>query len=115
MSQEQFCQQKQISIATLHRWRKKYGLMDEADARRLKVLEKENTELKKMYAEAGPRGRRADHSRGALFAVRGFGSFSKAWRRGVCAQLSSGERSLEESRGQCSPRWSRGACELVIF
>ena len=26
--------------------------MDEADAKRLKVLEKENAELKKMYAEA---------------------------------------------------------------
>ncbi len=52
LSQEQFCQQKQISIATLHRWRKKYGQMDEADAKRLKALEKENTELKKMYAEA---------------------------------------------------------------
>ena len=52
LSQEQFCQQKQLSIATLHRWRKKYGLMDEADAKRLKALEKENTELKKMYAEA---------------------------------------------------------------
>jgi hypothetical protein len=26
--------------------------MDEADAKRLKALEKENTELKKMYAEA---------------------------------------------------------------
>ena len=52
LSQEQFCQQKQISIATLHRWRKKYGQMDEADAKRLKALEKENTELKKMYTEA---------------------------------------------------------------
>ena len=52
MSQEQFCREKQISVATLNRWRKKYGQMDEADARRLKALEKENAELKKMYAEA---------------------------------------------------------------
>ncbi len=51
-SQEQFCREKQISVATLNRWRKKYGQMDEADAKRLKALEKENTELKKMYAEA---------------------------------------------------------------
>jgi len=51
-SQEQFCREKQISVATLNRWRKKYGQMDEADARRLKALEKENAELKKMYAEA---------------------------------------------------------------
>ena len=52
LSQESFARQKQISVATLHRWRKKYGQMDEADAKRLKALEKENTELKKMYAEA---------------------------------------------------------------
>ena len=36
----------------MHRWRKKYGQMDEADAKRLKALEKENSELKKMYADA---------------------------------------------------------------
>ncbi len=52
LSQEQFCQQKQISVATLHRWRKKYGMMDVEDAKRLKALEKENSELKKMYADA---------------------------------------------------------------
>ena len=52
LNQKAFCRQKQISIATLHRWRKKYGLMSEADAKRLKALEKENAELKKMYAEA---------------------------------------------------------------
>ena len=33
LSQESFCQQKQISVATLHRWRKKYGMMDVADAK----------------------------------------------------------------------------------
>lgn len=52
LNQEAFCRQQQISIATLHRWRKKYGQMDEADAKRLKALEKENAELKKMYADA---------------------------------------------------------------
>lgn len=52
LRQEQFCQQKQISVATLHRWRKKFGMMDVEDAKRLKALEKENGELKKMYADA---------------------------------------------------------------
>lgn len=52
MSQQSFYQQKQISLATLHRWRKKYGQMNESEAKRLKALEKENTELKKMYADA---------------------------------------------------------------
>ena len=37
LSQEKFCQQKQISVPTLYRWRKKYGQMDEADAKRLKA------------------------------------------------------------------------------
>ena len=32
--------------------RKKYGQMSESEAKRLKGLEKENTELKKMYADA---------------------------------------------------------------
>ena len=52
LSQESFCQQKQISVATLNRWRKKFGMMEVADAKRLKALEKENAELKKMYADA---------------------------------------------------------------
>jgi len=52
LNQEAFCRQKQISIATLHQWRKKCGLMSEADAKRLKALGKENAEIKKMYAEA---------------------------------------------------------------
>jgi putative transposase len=52
LSQESFCQQKQISVVTLNRWRKKYGMMEVADAKRLKALEEENAELKKMYADA---------------------------------------------------------------
>ena len=43
------CQEHNISKATFHRWRKKYGDMDLADAKRLKELEKENTELKKIW------------------------------------------------------------------
>ena len=41
-----------LSNATFHRWRRKYGDLDLADAKRLKELEKENAELKKMLAEA---------------------------------------------------------------
>ena len=52
LSQEAFCREKQISLATLHRWRKKYGQMSASEAKRLKELEKENTELKKMSADA---------------------------------------------------------------
>ena len=45
------CRQHNISEQTFYRWKKKYGGMELADARRLKELEKENAELKKMLAE----------------------------------------------------------------
>ena len=49
---ESICREHNISKATFHRWKRKYGDMDLADVRRLKELEKENAELKKMLAEA---------------------------------------------------------------
>ncbi len=45
------CREHNTSNATFHRWHRKYGDMDLADAKRLKELEKENAELKKMLAE----------------------------------------------------------------
>ena len=49
---EDLCREHNISKATFHRWKRKYGDMDLADAKRLKELEKENGELKKMLAES---------------------------------------------------------------
>jgi putative transposase len=49
---ESTCREHNISKATFHRWKRKYGDMDLADAKRLKKLEKENNELKKMLAES---------------------------------------------------------------
>lgn len=49
---ESVCREHNISEATFYRWRKKFGDMDLADAKRLKELEKENAELKKMLAES---------------------------------------------------------------
>jgi putative transposase len=46
------CREKNISDVTYHRWRKQFGQMDLNEAKRLKELEKENTELKKMLADA---------------------------------------------------------------
>ena len=46
------CKEKNISEVTFHRWKKQFGQMDLNEARRLKELEKENTELKKLLAEA---------------------------------------------------------------
>ena len=49
---ESVCREHNLSKATFHRWKRKYGAMDIADAKRLKELKKENAELKKMLAEA---------------------------------------------------------------
>ena len=46
------CREHNISEQTFYRWKKKYGAMELADAKRLKELEKENAELKKMLAES---------------------------------------------------------------
>jgi putative transposase len=48
----ELCRDKNISEATFHRWKREFGMMDINEARRLKELEKENTELKKMLADA---------------------------------------------------------------
>ena len=46
------CREHNIFEQTFYRWKKKYGAMKLADAKRLKELEKENAELKKMLAES---------------------------------------------------------------
>lgn len=40
-----------ISEQTVYTWRKRFGAMDVADAKRLKALESENARLKKVLAE----------------------------------------------------------------
>ena len=44
--------EKNISEQTFHRWKRQFGMMEIPEARRLKELEKENTELKKMLADS---------------------------------------------------------------
>src|SRR5215831_1989081 len=46
------CRKHGISDATFYKWKAKYGGLDVSDARRLKVLDDENTKLKKLLAEA---------------------------------------------------------------
>ncbi len=48
---EQVCRELGISDATYYTWRKKYGRMKVAELKRLKDLEKENTQLKKLVAD----------------------------------------------------------------
>lgn len=45
------CRLRNVTEQTYYRWRNKYGGMDVSDAKRLKGLEKENAELKKLVAE----------------------------------------------------------------
>ncbi len=46
------CRDLGISDATFYNWKAKYGGMEASDVARLKELERENTQLKSMYAEA---------------------------------------------------------------
>ena len=46
------CQEKNISEATYHRWGKQFGMMEVNEAKRMKELERENSELKTMLAES---------------------------------------------------------------
>ena len=46
------CKEKNLSEQTFHRWKRQFGLMEIPEARRLKELEKENSELKQMLADS---------------------------------------------------------------
>jgi len=45
------CRLHNITETTFYRWRTKFGGMEVSEARRLKELERENSELKRMVAE----------------------------------------------------------------
>lgn len=47
----ELCREHGMSSATFYKWRAKYGGMDASLMARLKELEAENRQLKKMYAE----------------------------------------------------------------
>lgn len=46
------CRTLQISEQTYYRWRNQFGGLKAADAKRLKELERENTTLKRLLADA---------------------------------------------------------------
>jgi putative transposase len=45
------CRECGISDATFYNWKAKYGGMEASDVAKMKEMEKENAELKKMFAE----------------------------------------------------------------
>jgi putative transposase len=49
---QDICREGNVSEVTFHRWKKQFGHMEINEARRLKELERENSELKKMLAES---------------------------------------------------------------
>ena len=51
VSAADLCRKHGISDAAFYNWRRKFGGMEVADAKRLKALEAENAQLKKMLAE----------------------------------------------------------------
>ena len=46
------CKERNISEVTFHRWKREFGMMDINEAKRLKDLEREHGELKKMLADS---------------------------------------------------------------
>jgi transposase-like protein len=48
---EQACKQLGVSDATYYNWRKQYGRMKLDQVKQFKVLQKENTRLKKLVAD----------------------------------------------------------------
>ena len=46
------CREHNLSEVSFHRWKKQFGQMEVNEAKRLKELERENTELKKMLADS---------------------------------------------------------------
>lgn len=45
------CRRHGLSVATLHRWKAKFGGMEVSDARKLRSLEDENRRLKHLVAD----------------------------------------------------------------
>jgi putative transposase len=52
MATADLCRKHGISDATFYKWRSRYGGLEVAEARRLKVLQEENAKLKKLLAES---------------------------------------------------------------
>jgi putative transposase len=45
------CRKHEISDATYYNWKSKYGGMDASDLKKMKELERELSQLKRMYAD----------------------------------------------------------------
>jgi len=50
-STKELCRQMGIATETLYNWKRKYGGMEVSEARRLRSLEEENRQLKRIVAD----------------------------------------------------------------
>ena len=50
-SPKELCRRLGIATETLYNWKRKYGGMDVNEARRLRMLEEENSKLKRLVAD----------------------------------------------------------------
>ena len=48
---QEICREHGISPSTYYQWKSKYGGLEASELKRIKELEAENTELKRMYAD----------------------------------------------------------------
>ncbi len=48
---KEVCRKYEISDATYYKWKSKYGGMEASDLKRMKELERELSQLKRMYAD----------------------------------------------------------------
>ena len=60
-SVREVCRRHNLSEQTLYRWRKKFGEMNGEEVARLRALETENSELKKIVAELSLDNRMLKH------------------------------------------------------
>jgi len=49
---QDLCREHGISPSTYYKWKSKYGGLEASELKRIKELEAENAELKRMYADA---------------------------------------------------------------
>jgi putative transposase len=52
MKVAEICRREGFSDATFYKWRAQFGGLEASEAQRLRALERENAELKKLLAEA---------------------------------------------------------------
>jgi len=52
MAVKDVCRSQGISPSTYHKWKSKYGGLGASELKRIKELEAENADLKRMYAES---------------------------------------------------------------